>query len=194
MAKALADYLRTARFPDSSGGTQFSEVFDEWPGAEDRFVNTAACVLPRGAMTYADARLTPTLIPGTWEREGEPGFGLYAMADAECDFEVQVRAASPKERADIVAGFETMFVEDGVLMNYLQGRRNGRLITLDAYFGLPARFSLQQMTIDDDGDAAMRNRREATFVVRAQAKHVKVGPVQPFTLRIVETVDGEPAQ
>jgi hypothetical protein len=191
MAAALADFLRSQRFPEPDGPVQFAEVFDEWPAADDRFVTPAACVLPRGALNYAEARLTPTLLEDTWEVKGEPGFGLYALADAECDFEVQVRAPTGKERDDIVAGFERLFVEDGLLMNHEQGRRYGRLVTLQAYFGLPARFSLQSVSILDDQETAIRNRNEAVFVVRAQAKQVRLGPVQPFTLKIVEKVDDE---
>lgn len=193
MAETLAVFLRAQRFPDQSGGTQFAEVFAEWPSADDRFVTPAACVLPTGPMSYAEARLTPTLLEDTWEVRGEPGFGLYALADAECDFEVQVRCPTGGERDDIVQGFEGLFVEDGLLMNHQQGRRYGRVINLATYFALPARFSLQSVSILDDTDTALRNRNEAKFVVRAQAKQVKIGRVMPFVLKIVETVDGEPA-
>jgi len=195
MAEALAGFLRTQRFPDEFGATQFAAVFSEWPDADARFVTPAACVLPRGPLVYADARLVPTLLEDTCfpaAGTGQKGFGLYALADAECDFDVQVRAPTGKERSDVVAGFEQLFVSDGILMDHQQGRRYGRLITLDAYYGLPARYSLQSVTVDDDGEAALKNRREATFLVRAQAKLVKVGVVYPFVLTIRELVDGEP--
>ena len=196
MAASLAAFLRDQRFPDEFGSTQFAEVYEEWPGPDDRFVTPAACVLPRGQLDYALARLTPTLLEDTCfppAGTGQNGFGLYALADAECDFEVQVRAPTTKERSDVVAGFEKLFVADRLLMDHEQGRRYGRLITLTTYHGLPARYSLQSVTVDDDADSAMKNRRESTFLVRAQAKLVKVGFVAPFVLRITEIVDDEPA-
>lgn len=184
LASALAAHLRTLEF--NSGGALFSfaQVFDEWPAWEQEFVSPAACVLPDEELAYVDARPVPTLLEETWEPQGQAGWGLYALSDAECDLRVNVRAPSGGERTAIVQTVEEAFVIDQVTGNYDQGRRYGIMLDLPEYFALQGRFSLQTMRILDDAETAMRNQNEAVFLVRAQAPHVKVAPVQPFLLRI----------
>jgi len=190
MANALASYLGDMEFRAGARAFQFARVFDEWPSAMDDSVLPAACVLPDEVLKYADARLTPALVEETWEPAGRPGWGLYELADAECDLGVTVRAASPGERSAIVATVEAAFVEDRVTGNFEQGARMSRVLTMPAYWGLPCRVRMVEMRVLDDGETAQKNWNEATFLVRAQATQVKLDRVAPFRLKIVEDVEG----
>lgn len=190
MASALADFLASLSFRAGSRDFQFARVFDEWPSAMEDSVLPAACVLPDEVLKYSDARLTPTLVEETWEPAGRPGWGLYELADAECDMGVTVRAASPGERSAIVAGVEAAFVEDRVTGNFERGARMNRILAMPAYWGLPCRVRVAEMRVLDDGETAQKNWNEATFLVRAQATQVRLDRVVPFRLKIVEDVEG----
>lgn len=192
MRAAVSALLTGKEFPgpgDGGAPIKFSQVFDEWPTSNDRYVTPAACVLPAGKLVYADARLTPTLLEETWEPRGGAGLGLYALAEGEKDFEVQVRAVSKAERRALVAGIEDLLTsEPGVLTNP-RGAKYGVLRPMPEYWGLDVRLSLQDKGLDDTEDAAQKNRWEATFTVRAQALLVKLDTVVPFTVTIREVIE-----
>lgn len=195
LAAALARHLADQTFNAGGRSFGFAEVYDEWPRWTDSYVAPAAVVLPDEEITYADARLTPTLLEDTWEPQdstgtplGLPGWGLYELADGELDLQVNVRAPTGGERTAIVKGIETSFVPTRVTSDYGEGARYGILLDLPEYFGLQGRFSLQSTRVLDDPEATTRNQREAIMVVRAQAPQVKVGIVQPFKLRVTEVI------
>lgn len=195
LAAALAEHLRGMTFNAGGRALQFARVYDEWPAWQNDFVSPAAVVLPDEELTYADARLTPTLLEETWEPQdstGKPiglaGWGLYQLADGEVDLSVNVRAPTPGERTAIVRGIEEAFVSPNATGDYREGARYGILLPLPTYYGLAGRFSLQMLRELDDADTVARKQREVIFVVRAQAPQVKVGVVQPFKLRITEIV------
>jgi hypothetical protein len=184
MATAIANYLRSLRFPRASGGEfAFAQVFEEWPDYEQRFVPPSACVLPTPTL-YAPARLTPTLMEDTWEIRGEPGFGLYKLADIEADFEINVRAPSGAERSDIIAGIEQAWVAADLLMDHSSGARYGIELAMPEYWGLCATFALLSARVLDNEDMAMKAHREAVLTLSGVAPQVKLGPVRPMNMNI----------
>jgi hypothetical protein len=195
MARALARTLGAAVFPGpgNQGEVRFRQVYEEWPGPNDRHATPAACVRSDQRITYADAMPTPQLLEDTWEPQGRSGLGLYKSAEGECDFQVEVRCASKPERSAVSAGVEELFLPPGVLQNHAAGPRYGVLVPMPEYWGLSVRLSVQSRDPADDAEAAIKNRWEARFLVRAQAPKVRLDVVQPFRLKIVELIDGEPA-
>jgi len=191
MARGLKRLLEAAVFPAPGGPVRFLEVFDEWPGLNDGNVAPAACVLPDNDITYSAPENTPALLEDTWERRGEPGFGLYKLSEGTKDLVVQARATTGAERTAIKGGIEEMFVDPRVLMTD-EGVRYGIITTLPDYYGVPARYTLISSRKPDDADSAARNIEEAEFVVRCEAPHVVVGPVQPFKLKMVVDVGDGP--
>jgi len=190
MARGLKAVLQDAVFPAPGGTVRLLAVFDEWPGLNDGNVAPAACVLPNNDITYASPQNTPALLEDTWERRGEPGFGLYKLSEGTKDFVVQVRASTGPERAAIKGGVEEMFVDPQVLMTDA-GVRYGIIRELADYYRVPARYTLISSRKPDDAESAARNVEEAEFVIRCDAPHVVVGPVQPFKLKVVvDVVEG----
>lgn len=184
MASAVARYLRSLRFPRASGGSfAFSQVFEEWPEYEQRYVPPSACVLPTPTI-YAPARTTPTLLEDTWEIRGEPGFGLYKLADIEADFEINVRAPSNAERSDIIMGIEQIWVAEEVLMDHSSGARYGIELPMPEYWGLLATFALRSARVLDNEDMAMKGHREAILTLQGAAPQVKLGLVRPLNLNV----------
>lgn len=191
MAKALADLLREQVWqgPQGLGTIKFNEVFSEWPSSNDRYVAPAASVVAADTpIQYSDSRPTPSLIESTWEPRGMRGFGLYALAEGEKDFNLQVRAPTKAERRALVAGIETLLFAPGVLNNRAQGARYGVVQKMPEYWDLPVRLSQQSKQVLDNPDNAQKNRWEASFIIRAQASLVKLDVVTPFKVKIVEQI------
>lgn len=188
MARAIVNFLSAQAYPGAAGIglIRFAQVFEEWPGSNDEFVSPGVCVLPDGELAYGPSHPTPRLLEDTWENPGEAGFGLYELSEASMAFQVVVRAPTGPERNALKAGIEQLFVDPQVLM-VPTGARYGVLANMPEYFGLNCRLSLGSSRKLDGADNAMKNINEAQFVIRAEAPHVRVGPVQPLTLKIVET-------
>lgn len=199
MAQALRTYLEGISIPVSDGVIKFARVFEEWPSYDDKFVAPSACVLPSEA-PYVPARLTPTLLEDTWEPQGFQGFGLYALAEIDASFEINIRATSKPMRSAILARMEELWVFPG----YDEGDpfglrpnggeyqspldRYGILLPMPDYYGLTARFALGSQRVIDDQDPAMRNIREATITVTGQGRLVELLPVVPMTARVREVI------
>jgi hypothetical protein len=194
MASALVRFLQGMVFegPGGYGTIQLETGFAEWPSVPDEYVGAACAVMP-GIGTDIEGRLIPTLLEDTWEPAGFPGWGLYVLSDYEVEFKVRVRAASAAERGALVMGIEQAFVQDSTQMLIApdKGNRYGTLLDLPEYFGSQARYGLKETAILDDPDTAMAEQREAEFTVMAQAKKLRVGLVQPFTVKV--TVDPDDA-
>lgn len=190
MATAIADLLRGSKFPGPRGkGTiSFAAVYDEWPSSQDNALSPSACVMSNDVLRYAPALLTPTLFEDTWEPVGQLGVGLYKLSEGECDFHVEMRAASRRERSALVAGIEALFVEPLVLNDKQIGAQYGRTLPMPSYWNLDVRIALQEKALADDPESAKTNRWDATFLVRAQANHVRLDVVSPFRLTIVEQI------
>lgn len=188
MALAMRRHLEGLQFFNANGSFQFAQVFEEWPSYIDRYVPPSACVLP-GEWKYSDWAYTEHLLEDTWEVRGEPGFGLYKLAEIECDLEISLRTNSIAEREVIVLGIEESFMANGLLMNDAAGPRYGILLPMPEYYGLSARFALTDARVIDDEERSMREQRDAVLVISGQAPHVKVGPVFPLKLRIRLEVD-----
>jgi hypothetical protein len=190
MAAALVRLLQGTVFPGpgGQGAIRIETAFQEWPSYPDEYVGPAAVILP-GEGKDVEARLVPNLLEDTWEPLGFPGWGLYVLSDYESEFTVKVRAASAAERDALVAGIEQLFVQDAeqMLIAPDKGNRYGLLLDMPEYFQSQARFGLKSTTVLDDEESAMREQREVAFIVSGQAKKLRVGLVQPFTLKI--TVD-----
>jgi hypothetical protein len=188
MAEAIALLLRTSEFPGPRGkGTiKLAVVYDEWPSSADNALSPSACVRTPDPIRYAPALLTPTLLEETWEPPGELGLGLYKLSEGECDFRLEVRAATRRERSALVAGIEALFVEPMVLNNRQVGAQYGRFLPMPSYWGLDVRVALQESLTSDDAESAKTNRWDSDFVVRAQANHVRLDVVAPFHVTIIE--------
>jgi hypothetical protein len=183
MGLALRRHLEVLQFQNAGAIFGFNEVFDEWPSYIQRYVPPAACVLP-GSWEYGDWSFTPTLLEDTWEVRGEPGFGLYKLSELSANFEVSIRANSNAERSSLIQGIEESFVAPRLLMDDPAGARYGVFLPLPEYYGLEARFALLSARNMDTEDSALREHRDAVFVVSGQAPQVRVGPVFPLNLTI----------
>lgn len=182
MALALARHLAGLKFFNPAM-FQFVRVFAEWPSQLDRYIPPSAVVLP-SAWKYADWAFTPHLLEDTWENPGEAGFGLYKLSEIEVELEVSVRTNHVSEREAVILGVEESFVDPELLMSEKYGGRYGLLLDLPEYYNLTARFALQSARVIDDEDRAMREQRDAVFVISAQAPQVRVGPVNPLRLTV----------
>lgn len=194
MAVALVRLLQDAVFqgPGGQGTIQLTTAYQEWPSVQDEYVGPAACVLP-GEGRDIEGRLIPTLLEETWEPKGFPGWGLYVLSDYESDFQVKVRAASSAERDALIAGMENLFVQEpsDMLIAPAKGNRYGVLLDLPEYFQSQARFGLRATEVLDQEELAMREQREVTFTVMGQAHKLRIGLVQPFTVKVVLQDDAE---
>jgi hypothetical protein len=192
MASALVRFLQGMTFegPGGYGIIQLETGFAEWPSVPDEYVGPACAVLP-GLGTDIEGRLIPTLIEDTWEPRGQPGWGLYVLSDYEVEFKVRIRAASAAERDALIMGIEQAFVQEpnDMLIAPEKGNRYGTLLDLPEYFASQARFGLKETNVLDDPDSAMAEQREAEFTVMGQAKKMRVGLVQPFTVKVVVDPD-----
>jgi hypothetical protein len=192
MAAALVRFLQDARFPGPGGFgvIQLAVAYAEWPSATDEYVSPAACVLP-GEGRDVDGHLMPTLLEDTWEPQGRPGWGLYVLGDYETDFDIRMRAASVAERNALIAGFEQAFVQDPEQMLIAPDKNNryGMLLDLPEYFSSQARFGLRSTRVLDDEESSHMEAREVNFTVSAQAKKLRIGLVQPFTIKLVVDPD-----
>ena len=188
MALSLARFLRDKVF-FNPGQFQFAQVFEDWPSYLKRFVSPSACVLP-GSWIYADALMTPHLLEKTVEPMNEAGemlaegFGLYKLSEMEVTLEVSLRASSVAERSSIILGLEDKFRAPRLLMDDAAGPRYGIIVEMPEYYGMCARFALQSARVVDDEDRAMREQRDAVFVISGQAPQVTVGPVAPLSVVI----------
>jgi len=178
--------------PGGIGKIGFAQVLEDWPSFEQSYVMPTAVVLPDNGLVYEPSQLVPRLLAETWEPKGEPGLGLYELCEASREFQVQYRAPTAAERNALKAGIETAFVAPEVLIAPPFGARYGVLATMPEYWGLTARFSLAESMKLDDAAAAAKNRWEGTATIKAQAKLVKLAIVQPFRIRITESVGPDP--
>lgn len=188
MAEAISRLVAAASFtgPGGLGKIKFQKVFSEWPTTLDTHLSPSACVASTELIRYAEAFPTPKLLEDTWYPVGGLGLGLYEVSEGECDFHLEVRAATKKERSAVVAGLESLFFGDGVSSDHKQGSRYGVLVDMPEYWGLRARLSVQEKLLADDAEAAKTNRWEAVFIVRAQGPHVRLDRVAPFTIKVTE--------
>jgi hypothetical protein len=191
MAMAIRTLLEGIEFTSGTGPIRFRKVFEEWPTYDDKFVTPSACVLP-GQAPFAPSRIEPTLIESTVEppltKDGdmlEPGFGLWAVAEIDAMFEIQVRAPSRPERQAVVGALEDLWQETGIASDG-KGPRRALLLAMPEYYGLDARFSLQSARLLDDEDRALRNYREAIISLSGQARQVVLRAVRPlkFSFRL----------
>jgi hypothetical protein len=187
MATALRRLLLSAelKMPDGTP-VRFSEVFEEWPGAEDEYVPPAACVLP-GELVYGAAYPTPAPLEDTWEPPGQYGFMLTKVAEAELPIEVEVRTPTQGQRAQVVAALESLFF-DRPVGHLGTDSRYGVVVPMPEYFGLPAHFALDRNRKLDDQDRALRNAWETVVRLNAQAPQVVLGRASPFTVSVEEVV------
>ena len=170
---------------------KFNHVFDEWPRQEDKYDPPAACVMPPPEWEYADSGqvhlLENTVETTTDVVAGEPpSFGLYKTAEMLDDFGLSIRCGSSAQRSMLKLVVEEAFQTRNVTMDP-NGAKYGLLVDLPEYWGLTARVTLQKGANTDSADAAARNEREASFIVRMQAPKVQLGAVYPMTMTIAET-------
>ena len=170
--------------PGGKGKVAFAQVFEDWATFEDDFVSPSAVVMPDGELLYGPSQLVPSLIEETWEPQHEQGFGLYVLSEATKDFTVVIRSSNQAERNALKAGVETSFVAPEVNIAPVLGERYGVVIDMPGYWGLPVTLKLLGSRKLDDADSAAKNIWQAEFRIAAQARHVKLGPVVPFRVKI----------
>ena len=185
LAVALGRLVQDLTFPGSQA-QNFAAVYDEWPDFLETGVFPAACILP-GEFKYTDSQMTPALLEETWEPQGMPGWGLQKTAELQTDFQLVVRTNLPGERAQLMQAVEDLFQSQGNLMD-TTGPRYGLLVTLPEYYGISARFTLLSGSVMDNEDTAMREKRDASFIVSARAPKVQVTPVWPLALSVTKTI------
>jgi hypothetical protein len=191
MAAGLRRLLESVELQSPTGvPVRFSAVFDEWPQAEDNYAPPSACVVPSD-LEYSASVMTPALIEDTWEPVGDFGFGLYVVAEAAQDVEVQIRTDTPGLRARVSLAMESIFLEPG-LTALGSPSRNGVVIPMPEYFGLPMRVLLLRSRKLDDQESAMHNAWETSYFLRIQARQVVLGRVSPFTVKVQEVVSVDP--
>lgn len=179
--------------PGGQGVVRFLQTFEDWPSFESADLTPSAVVLPDGDLMYGPSHPTPTLMEETWEPRGENGLGLYVLSEASREFEVRFRGATTAERNALKAGLETAFEADDVeaasVMIPPTGARYGIVTTMPEYWGMTVRLTLLASSKLDDADTAAKNLNEGRLRVRAEARHVKLGPVPVFKLRVREIVE-----
>jgi hypothetical protein len=172
---------------------KFVRVFDEWPDFMDVQQTPTACIVPPQGWEYDDAAFTPKLMEQTIETwtvdvAGEPpAFGLYKTAEMKDEFLLAMRLSSPAMRSVYKLAVEEAFQTANVTMDP-DGQKYGLLVDLPEYWGMGARFSLIRGENIDDEDAAGRNRRDAQFVISAQAPKVQLGAVYTMGLSITKVL------
>ncbi len=188
IAEALARHLREAFFDlPGVGITQFAQVFEDWPSFEDNHTTPSACILPDAPLVYGDSHMSPTLLEETWEPVGEPGYGLYKLAEGLRELEVTIRAATATERNAVLQALEER--AQGSPATGMPGPSlYGKILTMTTYYDLPARVSLQESRKLDNAQSAAQNIWEASMMISVQAPKVQLGRVQPFTVKTKEIV------
>ena len=131
--------------------------------------------------------MVPHLLEDTVEMGDAYGYGLYKSAEMLDEFTLQIRATTSAQRSLLKLAIEDAFQTPNVMQDP-QGQRYGLLLDLPEYWGLKARASLLSGSNSDSDDAAMRNQREATFVISMQADKVQLGEVYPMALTVTKTM------
>ena len=174
---------------------RFNHVFDEWPTQEDKYDPPAACVLAPPEWEYSDSGSAPKLLEDTIESvdtgaKHPPSFGLYKTAEMLDQFGLQIRAGSTAMRSLLKLAIEDAFQTRNVTMDP-NVPPYGLRLDLPEYWGLTARASLLRGSNTDSEDEAMRNQREASFVISVQAPKVQLGAVYPFDVTVTETLQSQ---
>ena len=196
-ACALALSRVIERIDTTIGGQRikFNHVFDEWPTQDDKYDPPAACIVAPPEWEYSDSG-EPKLLEDTVESvttaiTDPPSFGLYKTAEMLDQFGLQIRAGSAAMRSMLKLAVEDAFQLRDAAM-YPKGQRYGLQLALPEYWGMTARASLRKGSNTDSEDAAMRNQREASFVISMQAPKVQLMAVWPMFMTIVEkTLTGD---
>ena len=196
-ALALARVIQGIDTVVAGNRVKFNHVFDEWPTFEDKYDPPAACIVAPPEWKYDDAGSAPRLLDDTVESVNTgtadpPSYGLYKTAEMIDEFGLEIRAGSAAMRSLLKLTVEDAFQTRNVTMDP-GGSKYGLLLDLPEYWGLTARASLLRGANTDSEDAAMRNQREAAFVISMQAPKVQLGAVYPFDVTITEqmkTQDG----
>jgi hypothetical protein len=186
LALALRRLVEDVRFAGDCQADRFAAVFDEWPSFNDGMALPAAAVLP-GEFRYEAWSPSPHLLEETWEPKGKPGWGLYQTAEVACDFQLTLRTDRIGERPLLMRAIEDAFQAPGMLMDNTAARY-GLMLPLPEYYGLLGRFAILAGSVIDNEDAAMREKRDAIFIVSARVPKVQVGPVWPMALQVSKTV------
>ena len=189
-ALALARVIEAIDRDIGGQRVHFTHVFDEWPTQEDKYDPPAACVMAPPEWTYSDSGGAPKLLEDSIESKDTgandpPSFGLYKTAEMIDEFGLQIRAGSTAMRSLLKLAIEDAFQTRNVTMNP-SVPPYGLLLDLPEYWGLTARAALQKGSNSDSEDAALRNQREASFVISMQAPKVQLGAVYLFTPTVTE--------
>lgn len=174
--------------PGGIGHIAFTQVFEDWPSFESYYTDPSAVILPDEPLVYGPSQLMPKLLEDTWEPAGEPGLGLYELCEASREFGFQYRSGTAAERNALKAGVETAFIAPQVTLSPFSGARFGVLVPMPEYWGLQVRLAIVESLKLDDADNASKNIWEGRATIRAQAKLVKLAVVQPFKVRIKESI------
>lgn len=191
MALALARLLEGIDRQIGGERIKFARVYDEWPSPDDKYDCPAACILSAPEWTYDDSGDTPKIMEQTLEANADPSgenddppnYALYKTAEVLEQFSLVLRVNTVAQRSMLKLAVEEVFQTRNITMDPC-GQRYGLLLDLPEYYGLQARASLLRGQNSDNDDSAMRNQREATFIVSMQTAKVQVGGVWPFAATI----------
>ena len=177
LAAALRRHVEALTFAGSQA-QRFAEVFDEWPSFADSEVCPVACVLP-GECVYDAAHMTPRILEDTWEPRGMPGWGLQKTAELTCEFQLVLRTNLPAERPVLMRAIEESFQRG-------TDERYGIVVDLPEYYRIAGRFVLLRGSVVDNEDTAMREKRDAMFMISASAPKVQVAPIFPMAISVTK--------
>jgi hypothetical protein len=196
MAETLSTYLAQLEFdlPATTEQRRFAAAYATWAEFEQSAKSEGGrlpvvAVLPDEGK-YDDSSLSPRILEETWRSDGTGGYALFAIAEFEVPFVALVRARSKGEREAITSVLEDAFVEPGEAQD-AGPLRYGRLLTMPAYYGRTARYTLLTQRLLDSGDFAIRHRWMSQFELLAQAQHVVVRKAAAMSSRVQVVVDGQ---
>lgn len=161
LTRGLAEYMEQLSYAPLGGRPlRFKAVHEEWAEPEENAAYPAASITLAGAGTYEPRSLTPVLNP---KQRLPPPDGRYLVIPAEysASISVEVWATDPEERSGLIQMLEIAF--NPVHWRY------GFVLELPHYFNVRATYTLQEMSIPDDSEDALRRYRRVVFTLRAQA-------------------------
>lgn len=191
LTRGLAEYLESLPPVNAPGGRSIKllQVHDEWAEPEETASYPAAACYMEGPGTYLPRALTPAL---NEKQRLPPPDNRYLIIPTEFQTTVKLElwCTDPEERTAFCRMLEKA-------LNPVYWR-SGFVLELPHYFNIRATYILEELSIPDDAEDALRRYRRAIFSLTAQGPLVTLfsfPDMRPtFELRDAgENVDVNPA-
>lgn len=164
--RALAEYLRTLRFPSTGGQhTEFVVVRDLQAEPEDYAGYPGACVFPEGSVQYGteDGGLQPI-----YDESGdlEDGSVMMMMGEIKVELQIHIWTNEVEDRESAITA-----VEDALApVEWM----SGFFLEMPHYHNLRASYQIMAMTYEDPDTDVQRRYRKCNFRVQATCPYVRV--------------------